>query len=170
MDITLEFTEVRPQARRTDPLTKKYLGFDAYYDADVTVNGKLHRVRDVYGTALPRAARGGLFRVKQRLKGWMAVQMAKRGLIKNIKPGQEWILPLMLDIPLSVACIAGQELTYASINILNVVVPSAVASAMKRHEPGEAAKIAERAAYITATIPGAEARARQLGEKALEGL
>jgi hypothetical protein len=168
MDITLEFTAIRPQARRTDPFTKKYLGFDAYYDTDVTVNGKLTRIRDVYGTALPRAARGGLFRVKQRLKGWMAVQMAKKGLLPNVKPGQEWILPLMLDIPLSVACIAGQELTYASINILNIVVPAAVASAMKRHEPGEAAKIAERAAYITATIPGAEVRARQIGEKVLE--
>jgi hypothetical protein len=169
MDITIEFTAVRPQARRTDPLTRKYLGFDAYYDADVTVGGKLTRIRDVYGTALPRAARGGFFRWKQRLKGWMAVQMAKRGRLPNVKPGQEWMLPQMLDIPLSVACLAGQELTYASINILNIVVPAAVAVAMTRHEPGEAAKIAERAAYITATIPGGAIRARRIGEKFLEG-
>jgi hypothetical protein len=170
MDITIEFTAIRPQARRTDALTKKYLGFDAYYDADVTVNGRLHRIRDVYGTALPRAARGGLFRLKQRLKGWMAIRMAKRGRLPNVRPGQEWMLPQMLDIPLSVACLAGQELTYASINILNIVVPAAVAVALNRHEPGEAAKIAERAAYITATIPGGLTRARRIGEKVLEGM
>jgi hypothetical protein len=80
------------------------------------------------------------------------------------------MLPQMLDIPLSVACLAGQELTYASINILNIVVPAAVAVALNRHEPGEAAKIAERAAYITATIPGGLARARRIGEKVLEGV
>ncbi len=122
----------------------------------------------MYGTALPRAARGGLFRLKQRLKGWMAFQMAKRGRLPNVKAGREWLLPLMLDIPLSVACIAGQELTYASINILNIVVPAAVAVAVKKHGPREAAEIAERAAYITATIPGGLARARRIGEKVLE--
>jgi hypothetical protein len=100
----------------------------------------------------------------------MAIQMAKRGRLPNVKPGQEWMLPQMLDIPLSVACLAGQELTYASINILNIVVPAAVAAAMKRHEPDEAAKIAERAAYITATIPGGVMRARQIGEKVLDSV
>ncbi|MBU2548381.1 MAG: hypothetical protein KKB20_08235 [Proteobacteria bacterium] len=166
-DITIEFTAVRPQARRTDPFTRKYLGFDAYFDADVVVDGKLHRIEDVYGTALPRAARGGIFRLKQRIKGWMAIQMAKRGRLPNVMAGQEWLLPQMLDIPLSVACLAGQELTYASINILNIVVPAAVAVDMKLYKPDEAARIAERAAYITATIPGGLMRARRLGEKIL---
>jgi hypothetical protein len=71
----------------------------------------------------------------------------------------------MMNIPLSVATIAAQELTYASNCLLNIVVPAAVAVATGRHSPEEAAEIAEKASHITATIPGARPRARQVGER-----
>ncbi len=167
-DIKMRFTSVRPQARRTDPFTRKYLGFDACFDAEVTVDGKVHSISNVYAEAIPRAARGGLNLLKRRMMATMGQFMARRGKMSNIMPGQEWLIPHMLDIPLTIACVAGQEFTYASNCLLNIVVPAAVAVAEGKHDPEEAAMIAEKAAYITATIPGAVTRARKIGEKLVE--
>jgi hypothetical protein len=91
--------------------------------------------------------------------------MARWGRLPNVSPHQAWTIPHKLDIPLSVASVAGQELTYASNCLLNIVVPAAVAVALGKYTPEEAARVAEEAAYITATIPGAMSRARQIGEK-----
>ena len=60
------------------------------------------------------------------------------------------------------------ELTLAGCNIYNVVIPAATASAMKVAEPFAAAEEAERAAYITVGIPGAKARAAEVGMMALD--
>jgi len=156
--ITMRFTQIRPQARRTDSFTRKHLGFDAYFDVEVTVNSKLHRIENLFGKALPQAAQGGLNRLKRRLMAWMGQSMVKQ-------PGWKWMIPHMLDLPLTIACVAGQELTYASNCLLNIVVPVAVAVAMGKHNPDEATTLAEQAAYITATIPGAKSRASQIGAK-----
>jgi hypothetical protein len=62
-----------------------------------------------------------------------------------------WAVPL-------VAAVA-DELYLAANTIVNVTVPAAVAAAIGLMEPAEAAEAAERAAYVTAGIPGAKARA-----------
>jgi hypothetical protein len=108
--------------------------------------------------------------MKLRMMSWMGKAMAKRGMIPNLKQGQEWTIPLMLNLPLSLATVAGQELTYASNCLLNIVVPAAVAVAAGQHSPEEAARIAEEASHITATIPGARARARRIGDKIKEAV
>lgn len=71
-----------------------------------------------------------------------------------------WAVPL--------AAVAINELVLASVSLLNLVVPAAVASAMKLHEPTEAAGIAEKSAYITAAIPGGKAAATKVAKLALE--
>lgn len=59
------------------------------------------------------------------------------------------------------------ELILAAVSIMNVVVPAAVAAAMKLHAPVDAAAIAEKAAYLTAAIPGGKAAATRVGKLAL---
>lgn len=71
-----------------------------------------------------------------------------------------WAVPL--------AAVPIDELVLASVSLLNLVVPAAVASAMKLHEPKEAAGIAEKAAYISAAIPGGKAAATEVAKLALE--
>ncbi|MDR1732093.1 MAG: hypothetical protein LBR61_08370 [Synergistaceae bacterium] len=65
------------------------------------------------------------------------------------------------------ACPPCAEIVLSGNNLLNIVVPVAVACVLKLHEPAEAAEIAEKAAYITASIPGAKAPARKIGELAV---
>ncbi|MDC7286582.1 hypothetical protein NXH76_02085 [Blautia schinkii] len=60
------------------------------------------------------------------------------------------------------------ELSLAGCNILNVVIPAAVASAMKIGEPEQIAEEAERAAYISVGIPGAKAHASEVGAMAVD--
>jgi len=57
-----------------------------------------------------------------------------------------------------VAYVVG-ELLVAGNSIVNVTVPAAMAAVLGKHTPAEAAEIAERAAYVSAGIPGAKARA-----------
>jgi hypothetical protein len=57
-----------------------------------------------------------------------------------------------------VAYVVG-ELLVAGNSIVNVTVPAAMAAVLGVHAPAAAAEIAERAAYISAGIPGAKARA-----------
>ena len=51
------------------------------------------------------------------------------------------------------------ELLLAGNTIVNVTVPAAMAAVLGVHSPAEAAEIAERAAFVSAGIPGARARA-----------
>lgn len=60
------------------------------------------------------------------------------------------------------------EVALAAVSILNITVPSAVASAMKLHAPNEAGGIAEKAAYITGAIPGGKMAATSVGKLALQ--
>ena len=60
------------------------------------------------------------------------------------------------------------ELALNGCSILNVVVPSAVAAAMKLYEPKEAAGIAEGAAFLTRGIPGGKMAATKVGKLALD--
>lgn len=57
-----------------------------------------------------------------------------------------------------VAYVVG-ELLVAGNSIVNITVPAAMAAVLGLYAPAEAAEIAERAAYISAGIPGAKARA-----------
>jgi hypothetical protein len=57
-----------------------------------------------------------------------------------------------------VAYVVG-ELLVAGNSIVNVTVPAAMAAVLGLHAPAEAAEIAERAAYVSAGIPGAKTRA-----------
>ncbi|MGI6204888.1 MAG: hypothetical protein ACOYJH_06420 [Anaerovoracaceae bacterium] len=45
---------------------------------------------------------------------------------------------------------------------MNAVIPAAVASVMEYADPADAAAEAEKAAYITAGIPGVKAAAKKL--------
>jgi hypothetical protein len=70
-----------------------------------------------------------------------------------------WAVPL-------VAAVA-DELYLAGNTILNVTVPAAVAAALGTLEPAQAAETAERAAYVTAGIPGSKARAESAARLAV---
>ncbi|MFQ5818613.1 MAG: hypothetical protein ACE5I5_01305 [Candidatus Heimdallarchaeota archaeon] len=60
------------------------------------------------------------------------------------------------------------ELCMSPHTIINITVPVAVTCAMNKMSPREAAREAEEAAYITASIPGAKSRARKVGELVLQ--
>lgn len=58
------------------------------------------------------------------------------------------------------------QLTLAGNNILNVVIPAAVAAAMGANNPKEAAELAVKGAYITVGIPGAKEPAERIAQLA----
>jgi hypothetical protein len=67
------------------------------------------------------------------------------------RPEIAWAVPLV--VPLA------SEILLASNVVMNVTVPAAVAAAMGRHTPEEAGKIAQRAAFVSSGIPGANLNA-----------
>lgn len=85
-------------------------------------------------------------------------------LVPKITKGERddiaWAAPLAGAVAGEIALVAG--------SILNIVVPAAVASAMKLHTPEDAAALVEKAAYLTAAIPGGKAAATKVGKLALE--
>lgn len=70
-----------------------------------------------------------------------------------------WAIPYLTS-PVS-------DLLLSGCNILNVVIPVSVAAILDYAEPAEAAAEAEKAAYITAGIPGPKASATRLSKIAL---
>ncbi|HMM41552.1 MAG TPA: hypothetical protein PKA95_06600 [Thermomicrobiales bacterium] len=67
--------------------------------------------------------------------------------------------------PLAAAVMS--ELLLAGNSIINVTVPAAVAAAMGKHTPKEAATTAAQAAYVTVGIPGARQAAEKVAELAV---
>ena len=61
---------------------------------------------------------------------------------------------------------AVNELLVAGNVIANVTIPAAMAAVLGMHSPAEAAEIAETAAYVSAGIPGAKARAEHAANMA----
>lgn len=68
-------------------------------------------------------------------------------------------------VPLGAAVM--DELALCACSILNVTVPAAVAAAMKKHDPAEAADIVEKAAHLTRAIPGGKFAAQKVAALAL---
>jgi hypothetical protein len=66
--------------------------------------------------------------------------------------------------PLAAAVMS--ELYLASNTIINVTVPAAVAAAMGKMPPDEAARVAERGCFLTVGIPGARERAENVAKLA----
>jgi len=84
------------------------------------------------------------------------------GFVHNIIPavtlGEEadvaWAVPI--------AAPAVAELVNGGNNIINLVIPAAVAAAMGANEPKEAAELAFKGSYVTAGIPGAKEAAERV--------
>lgn len=69
-----------------------------------------------------------------------------------------WAVPL--------AAVVLDELTLNACSILNVIIPSAVAAAMNKYDPKQAADIVEQSAYLSRAIPGGKAAAEKVGRLA----
>lgn len=74
---------------------------------------------------------------------------------KGELPDVEWAVPFGAAVM--------DDLALSGCNILNAVVPVAVACAMEQGDPKELAGEAEKAAYVTAGIPGCKAHATAIG-------
>ncbi len=68
---------------------------------------------------------------------------------------------------LPLASIPVVELQLSGHTIINITVPAAVAAAMDKMTPQEAAQTAQDSAYCTAAIPGGESKARAVAELAV---
>jgi len=66
------------------------------------------------------------------------------------------------------ACFPVAEFALSPHTILNITVPAAVAALLGLASPAEAGAAAEKAAYLTAAIPGTREKAQQVAERALE--
>lgn len=73
-----------------------------------------------------------------------------------------WCIPMVATVIL--------EFFVAGNTIINITVPAAVAAAMGVMEPVEAARTAERAAYLTASIPGGRQRAEEVARMAADSI
>ncbi len=91
-----------------------------------------------------------------------------KGFIHDVIPKvcQGQLQDVAWAVPFAAAVM--DDLSLSGCNILNVVIPVAVASAMKLDTPQAIAGEAEPAAYITVGIPGAKAHATEVGKMALE--
>lgn len=134
-DVKLKVLKIKPGARRTIKVAKKYLGFDPLVDISVTAGDKTAIMKDFAHDLVPKISRGE-------------------------REDIAWAAPL--------AAVILNELILAGVSMIDVVIPAAVASAMKLHEPTEAATIAEKAAVLAAGIPGAKAAATRVGNLALK--
>jgi len=72
-----------------------------------------------------------------------------------------------LSLPITVAAAVVQDIMYVGCCTIDAVVPAVVAAAMGKHTWKDAGKIAEKAATITCSIPGAKNTAREVGRLAV---
>jgi hypothetical protein len=94
--------------------------------------------------------------VTRRLDGFV------HKLVPSVARGERTDLAEVMPI----VATAVNELLVAGNVIVNVTVPAAMAAVLGRHSPAEAAEIAEAAAYVSAGIPGAKARAEHAASMA----
>ena len=134
--IELRFTELRPQARRTDGFTKKFWGFDSYISYDISIDGKKYHIENLSAKAVPEFAIEG--------KG---------------RDDPDYATALFAGAVLA------QELQYIGHTIINITVPAAVA-AILGNNADEAAKKAEKGAYLTRAIPGGRNNAKEVARLA----
>ena len=134
--IELKFTELKPQARRTDGFTKKFWGFDSYISYDVTIDGKTYHIENLSAKAV--------------------VEFAIEG--KN-RDDPDY------SIALFAGAVLAQELQYIGHTIINITVPAAVAAILGMDE-NEAAKKAENGAYLTRAIPDGKNNAKEVARLA----
>lgn len=66
------------------------------------------------------------------------------------------------------ACFPVAEFALSPHTIVNITVPAAIAALLGIAAPAEAAAAAEKAAYLTAAIPGTREKALQVAERAME--
>jgi methylthioribose-1-phosphate isomerase len=136
--VTIKFTELRPQARRCDKFTAKYWGFDSYISYDLVIDGKEYHIENLSSEAT----------IDFVLKG------------KNADdPMYVWVL--------FCGNVVAQELQYIGFSIMNITVPAAIAAALGQ-DPKEAAKSAEKGAYLSCAIPGARDNAFKVAKLAKE--
>ncbi len=134
--VEIKFIELRPQARRHDPFTKKYWGFDSYVSYEITIGEKKYKIENLFAKAIPEYV----------LKG-----------VGREDPDYMWAL--------TIGSVLAQELAYIGHTVINVTVPAAVAACLGM-DPKEAAKRAENGAYLTRAIPGAKYRAEEVARLA----
>jgi hypothetical protein len=72
-----------------------------------------------------------------------------------------------LSLPITVAAAVVQDIMYVGCCTIDAVVPAVVAATMGKHTWKDAGKIAEKAATITCSIPGAKDTAREVARLAL---
>lgn len=134
--LEIKFTDIHAQARRHDPFTAKYWGFDSYISYDVTMDGKKYHIENLSAKATPEYVIEGKNRDD---------------------PMYNWAL--------FVGNVVSQELQYIGFSIMNITIPAAIAVAMGQ-DIKKAAKEAEKGAYLTAAIPGGKVNARLVGNMA----
>jgi len=134
--IEVKFTEIRPQARRHDPFTKKYWGFDSYVSYDISIDGKQFHIENIFAKAIPDFVLEG------------------KGVPEGVTP-EEYGLALFAGAVLI------QELAYIGHTVINITIPAAVGTLLGV-DPKEASKLAEKGAYLTSAIPGGKYAAREV--------
>ncbi len=122
--IEFKFTEIAPQARRTDPFTAKYWGFDAKASYDVTIDGKKYHIENLTAKVVPEYVLEGKGRDDPNM-----------------------------GTAIFAGAVLLQELQYIGHTIINLTVPAAMA-ALLGMDAAEAGKRAARGAYLTNAIPG----------------
>lgn len=134
--IEFRFVEIGPHARRTDPFTAKYWGFDAKVSYDIAIDGKDYHIENLSARVVPEYALEGKGRDDPNM-----------------------------GTAIFVGAVLTQEMQYIGHTIINLVVPAAVAAALGT-DPAEAAKTAAKGAYLTNAIPGGRETAQQVAELA----
>ncbi len=136
--IELKFTELRGGARRPDKFSQKYWGFDSYISYDVTIDGVKIHVENLSAKAVPE---------------FVLEDKVPEGVPKDL-----------YALALFAGAVIAQELQYVGHTILNVTVPAAVGALVLGLDPKEAAKKAEKGAWLTRAIPGAKETATEVAK------